>query len=879
MGEQQDWPPLANGGFSEGFSHPMPTNPDLSAVGPGNLIRAEQATAAVLRCIRPTVVSEQRRKAVVEYIQKLLKRYIGIEVFPFGSVPLKTYLPDGDIDLTALSFPNSEDALANDVRSVLQSEEQNKGADFEVKDVQYINAEVFHSSGILFIGCYEVKLVKCIVENIVVDISFNQIGGLCTLCFLEKVDQEIGKENLFKRSIILIKTWCYYESRILGAHHGLISTYALETLVLYVFHLFHESLDGPLAVLYRFLDYYSKFDWDNYCVSLRGPIPVSFLPELVVEPLETNEGDLLLSKEFIKECVNMFSVPPRFSESSRIFLKKHLNIVDPLKQNNNLGRSVSKGNFYRIRSAFTYGARKLGRVLLLPAENIAAEVGMFFASTLERHGTGERPDVQQAASPSCSDSRFIEHNEVGSTASNNESTLDSQVKCSSAALCDDISSIKISDLVEGYGTELQFNGHNSDKHLDGLHKCTKMENHLMGGEASVEHLDKNARDLVNIEAFNLRAAESCLDSSSHNQIGGGLSSGKAYHAPRLFFHVGNGSESVILDNVNSGHTAKKEVISSRFVAPCEEPNNESESHGTSTSGFKTNSVSASTGSIHGFSTSWNSHLSEYLNTAACSCEGNGNSCPNCSKLSDLVGDFNLHYMNLLYALNPQGQEYFMNQYFMPNYGLSPSQYQNKQSWNGFSQQSIYMHIRANGVIPAPPFSLNPGVYGAKDIQKTKGTGTYFPNTNSRSYRERQSPGRGKNQTPPNQLSRSRNNSRLEVQDRNLLEGNNETLPQPHSPVFTGVPQPSCSANRGLSHGNDIVLDLKGKLEFGSLGPVKLGVSSPEQSKRLESVSPSYQSSAAILESTVQRPSTNLRYERSMKPYQLKDESDFPPLNG
>ena len=49
---------------------------------------------------------------------------------------------------------------------------------------------------------------------------------------------------------MLVKDWCYYESRILGAHHGLISTYALETLVLYVFHIFHKSLDGPLAVSY-----------------------------------------------------------------------------------------------------------------------------------------------------------------------------------------------------------------------------------------------------------------------------------------------------------------------------------------------------------------------------------------------------------------------------------------------------------------------------------------------------------------------------------------------------------------------------------------------------------------------------------------------------
>lgn len=29
--------------------------------------------------------------------------------------------------------------------------------------------------------------MKCLVQNIVVDISFNQLGGLCTLCFLEQV--------------------------------------------------------------------------------------------------------------------------------------------------------------------------------------------------------------------------------------------------------------------------------------------------------------------------------------------------------------------------------------------------------------------------------------------------------------------------------------------------------------------------------------------------------------------------------------------------------------------------------------------------------------------------------------------------------------------
>lgn len=44
------------------------------------------------------------------------------------------------------------------------------------------------------------------------------------------------------------------------------------------------------------------------------------------------------------------------------------------------------GNYYRIRSAFKYGARKLGRILLLPRERIADEIKRFFANTLERHG-------------------------------------------------------------------------------------------------------------------------------------------------------------------------------------------------------------------------------------------------------------------------------------------------------------------------------------------------------------------------------------------------------------------------------------------------------------------------------------------------------------
>lgn len=57
-------------------------------------------------------------------------------------MPLKTYLPDGDIDLTAFGGANAEDTLADRMISILEEEERNTAAEFIVKDVQLIRAEV-----------------------------------------------------------------------------------------------------------------------------------------------------------------------------------------------------------------------------------------------------------------------------------------------------------------------------------------------------------------------------------------------------------------------------------------------------------------------------------------------------------------------------------------------------------------------------------------------------------------------------------------------------------------------------------------------------------------------------------------------------------------
>ncbi|KAJ4978088.1 hypothetical protein NE237_008868 [Protea cynaroides] len=915
MGDPQVWSPQPHGVLNEEGSYlsslttlsssPSSCIPNPLSISKENWIKAEKTTHEIICRIQPTVISEQRRKEVIDYIQRLIRNYLGSEVFPFGSVPLKTYLPDGDIDLTALSIPNAEDALANDVRGVLEGEEKNEAAEFEVKDVQYIHAEV--------------KLVKCLIQNIVVDISFNQIGGLCTLCFLEQIDRLIGKDHLFKQSIILIKAWCYYESRILGAHHGLISTYALETLVLYIFHLFHLSLNGPLAVLYRFLDYFSQFDWDNYCISLNGPVCISSLPEIVAEIPDNGGADLLLSKEFLKRCVESFSIPPRgFETNSRAFLQKHLNIIDPLKENNNLGRSVSKGNFYRIRSAFTYGARKLGRILLLPGENIEGELNKFFMNTLDRHGSGQRPDVQDSVptfdanvpGPAYSKSAIEKDKKdrirsdsafLSSITSVRESRIDHL-----GNVCEGLTNLKISKLEANPGMQIATEPQGYSTKVVPPPMLFESDGSASGNAVSGYHLAGGAKGLATSRIQGFRNTSETTKSSSPSTEAGTSPFGKAHHAPHLYFSHSS-LKSTKSGNGNSERTKPlnssiPEVSSSLPCFPDEEngitlrPDLEGTEPITSSSSYMFSNHENAT-----FVGSANGVL--YVNSGVYPLEDlslgfegmdTAGSREIQGFLADLSGDIESHLKSLQYGRFCQ--EYAFCGPLMPFPPPSSSQFQNMHAWQ--FKHSMFHHPNANGTVPGPTFypgnpsMVSSGAFGAEEMIKPRGTGTYFPITNHRSYRERPFMGRGRNLAPVShgQLQRPhRNNDRAStLPETNLAEKGSRELLQPPVPVFPGRGKPGSldfipsgrPTMKGFSYANGFSLPSE-KLEFGSLANLPLGARLPDASRQPDPGSPNSQVSMSSLRSpTVQRlrPSLSMNQERvAVQSYHLKDNDDFPPL--
>ncbi|XAR58844.1 Polynucleotide adenylyltransferase [Bertholletia excelsa] len=816
MGDLRDCSGMPNGVVAEDRPSPC-TNPDPSLIVEDTWEMAEKTTQELVRWIHPTLDSEEKRKDVIEYIQRLTRFSLGVEVFPYGSVPLKTYLPDGDIDLTALISPVVEETLPADVLSVLQAEELNENAEYEVKDTQFIDAEV--------------KLVKCLVQNIVIDISFNQLGGLCTLCFLEQVDRLVGKDHLFKRSIILIKAWCYYESRILGAHHGLISTYALETLVLYIFHLFHSSLNGPLAVLYRFLDYFSKFDWENYCISLKGPVCKSSLPDIVAEMPENLGANLLLSEEFLRNCIEMFSAPSRGHETDlRTFNPKHLNIIDPLKENNNLGRSVHRGNFYRIRSAFKYGARKLGHVLVLPRQRIPDEIKKFFANTLERHGR-------------------------------KSSKLPSSL---SRAISEE--ALQLNSVNLDFDSDIPVIG---DNELDGcsvnsnpMHMVSKIEN-ITSDELDGYSVNSNPMHMVS-KIENITSDCSISSSDLSNSLCGRLSA----CAPDLYLFgpSENGPENAVDEKIAFDlWMAHREncLASSNAVSSCS--NNSHEGVSSTGSGISTPD-----------GTTLESIGLDFREMDLVDIVGSPDTL---NPLSDLSGDYDSHIRSLLYGQCCHG--YALSVPILPNPPTFPSQFQ--RPWETVHHnQYVSSPTYTNGVVlgsienPKTNSALPNSALCLEEKHKLRGTGTYIPNSNGCECREKSTQGKRRNQgqgnhRPFQRHTRSAGCSAWALRENKFFEDISHDPPNGKA----GLSHKSIYASSDDSLASGFSKRLL-KLEFGSLG----NLAEENYQAYLDACHAPVSTPIIIVAPDVQTPrAASGNYEERVEKqlFHLKDEEDFPPL--
>ena len=227
--------------------------------------------------------------------------------------------------------------------------------EFKIESIEFVNARV--------------KVVKCIINRMSLDITANQRNSLASAIFLEEANRLIGNDNIFKKGIIIVKVWCFHESAkynnsnvpISGSKEGMFSSYALSILVLYLFNLFPGQISSPLHVLHVFFETFTSFQFDKYVLTLNGPVRIQERGSALGTPtseksVENRFGEIA---NRIHTTLRSKAKDVQSGGDSGSFRLRTCNIVDPVDPVNNLGMSVTWKNFRIFKSTLTKGLQHL----------------------------------------------------------------------------------------------------------------------------------------------------------------------------------------------------------------------------------------------------------------------------------------------------------------------------------------------------------------------------------------------------------------------------------------------------------------------------------------------------------------------------------------
>ncbi|EEY68690.1 uncharacterized protein PITG_19006 [Phytophthora infestans T30-4] len=411
----------------------------------------------------PSDVADRVRQQVLSFVQRVITAHFPLAAAPLffatGSYPMKTYLPGSDLDICLLVPQELESSWYYIVTQALCVAGGSGGAGTVLDLGNSASSDVSGSSSpsgpaaasgggpllltntvrnVTFINA-DVRVVKCTVDNIPVDFTANRVGALGAVRLLDAMAARVGRQHLFKKSLILIKAWCTHESRpfmqrasneaggsvpgstpasVMGASHGALSTYAVNTIVMALFNQHGDALTHPLQALYLFLDRLAEFPWHECALTLHGPVPLSRLASTPLNGTTSYRSKLKTAKldasdvEAIRDTLaDQFGAFDAALKSSKgtptgLFPIRACNIVDPLDDKNNLARSVSAEGFPVMKRAFRLARDQLAAMLAprsaidddaeLLREESSKDVGVTFFSRcwqLYARGDGWRPDL------------------------------------------------------------------------------------------------------------------------------------------------------------------------------------------------------------------------------------------------------------------------------------------------------------------------------------------------------------------------------------------------------------------------------------------------------------------------------------------------------
>ena len=253
----------------------------------------------------------------------------------------------------------------------------------------------------------DVPIIKVCFAGIMADVSVGQVsglldshfiklGGLCTLDLMNNINERIAKKHLFKRTVFLLKCFFTHEVSLLGAQLSCMATYALYTLVIYIFNCYEKRCDfqSEIEVLKTFFEVFGEFDWDRHIVTIYGPVRLHGFYDRLREEFDFDlhklalsekshnlvghDYELLFTPDDLAPLVEKYAALKLLSfcqgpigqvekvdlalQFKKTMNLKTINIVDPCFSKNNLGKSISIFNSHRLKECLRYQAYKLKKM-------------------------------------------------------------------------------------------------------------------------------------------------------------------------------------------------------------------------------------------------------------------------------------------------------------------------------------------------------------------------------------------------------------------------------------------------------------------------------------------------------------------------------------
>lgn len=223
----------------------------------------------------------QYRMSALALLKREIRAVLGVVAYDVGLFAIRCSLSEDPIKITVIVNPTQlawwHTTLSEKLNLFIENPAElhrliSEPGDLISEELKIIMTHTLRN----IICCHDKSQYKiaCVMDSLEVEITANNRYELCTLMFLEEFSLLIGNNHLFKKSLLLIRSWWINEATaITGGGNDIkncLNEYAIAFMVVGIFNQYAHLIHHPMIALCYFLRDYSQLDVYHQVISIQG---------------------------------------------------------------------------------------------------------------------------------------------------------------------------------------------------------------------------------------------------------------------------------------------------------------------------------------------------------------------------------------------------------------------------------------------------------------------------------------------------------------------------------------------------------------------------------------------------------------------------------